>query len=169
MSGVLRGATLKILFLHGMESKPGGVKANCLKKAGYEVLNPALPRECFATSIKIAQDIIDIEKPDLVVGSSRGGAVAMCVSTRGAGLILIAPAWQRFVNVQQLGEFKVRVEPKNTMILHSDNDDIVPPFDSDHLASLFGIKKIVVGENHRMSDSDALEALLDTARWLTNN
>ena len=83
--------SLKVLFLHGLESKPGGTKATFLKKNGYDVLNPALPRNDFNISVKVAQDTIDAEKPDLVVGSSRGGAVAMCVSTRGAPLILILP------------------------------------------------------------------------------
>lgn len=158
---------MKILFLHGMESKPGGTKATFLKKAGHEVLNPALPRNDFEISVKVAQDTIDTEQPDLVIGSSRGGAVAMCVSTRGAPLILIAPAWKRFVNAQRLGEFEIRQDCQKTIILHSDNDDVVLPEDSSHLESMYGIKKVCVGENHRMSDQDALEALLDTAEWLT--
>ncbi len=160
---------MKILFLHGMESKPGGTKATFLKNAGFDVLNPALPRNDFGISVKVAQDTIDTENPDLVVGSSRGGAVAMCVSTRGAPLILIAPAWQRFLSVQQLGEFKIRLDNQRTLILHSDNDDVVLPEDSNQLESMYGIKKICVGENHRMSDQDALEALLDAANWLTKN
>lgn len=159
---------MKILFLHGLESRPGGKKATFLKEAGYEVLNPALPRECFTTSIKITQDIIDLESPDLVVGSSRGGAVAMCVSTRGAPLILIAPAWQRFISVQQLEEFKIRLDNQRTIILHSDKDDVVLPEDSNQLESMYGIKKICVGLNHRMSDGDALDALLDVSKWLTS-
>lgn len=157
---------MKVLFLHGMESKPGGTKAKSLEKAGFDVLNPALPRSDFAESIRIAQDVIDDQQPDLVVGSSRGGAVAMCVSTRGAPLILVAPAWQRFMSVQQLGEFKIRHDSQRTIILHSDNDDVVLPQDSNQLESMYGIKKIAVGLNHRMSDEEALEALLDTSKWL---
>ena len=157
---------LKVLFLHGLESKPGGTKATFLKKEGYDVLNPALPRNDFEISVKVAQDAIDTENPDLVVGSSRGGAVAMSVSTRGAPLILIAPAWQRYMSVRQLCEFKVRLDSQKTIILHSDNDDVVLPEDSNQLESMYGIKKISVGENHRMSDDEALEALLDSAKWL---
>ena len=160
---------MKILFLHGMESKPGGTKAKFLKGAGYDVLNPALPRNDFELSVKIAQDTIDTESPDLIVGSSRGGAVAMSVSTRGAPLILIAPAWQRFMSSQQLGEFKIRLDNQRTIILHSDNDDVVLPEDSNQLESMYGIKKICVGKNHRMSDDEALEALLDTTKWLTKS
>lgn len=170
MYGAIRGKlVLKILFLHGQESKPGGKKATFLKGAGYEVLNPALPRECFATSIKVAQDVIDLELPDLVVGSSRGGAVAMSVSTRGAPLVLIAPAWKRFMSTQQLDEFKIRLDSQSTIILHSDNDDIVDPQDSNQLSSIHGIKRLNVGANHRMSDVDALDALLDVSKWLMSS
>ena len=160
---------MKVLFLHGLESKPGGMKPSFLKKNGYEVLNPALPRDCFSTSIKIAQDVVDLESPDLVVGSSRGGAVAMSVSTRGAPLVLIAPAWQRFMSTKQMNEFKIRVDNKSTIILHSNNDDIVEPLSSEELSKMCGIKKISAGTNHRMSDSDALEALLDVSKWLVSS
>ena len=51
--------SLKVLFLHGLESKPGGTKATFLKKNGYDVLNPALPRNDFNISVKVAQDTID--------------------------------------------------------------------------------------------------------------
>lgn len=158
---------MKVLFLHGLESQPGGTKACHLEKLGYSVLNPALPRESFEESVRIAQEVIDAERPDVVVGSSRGGAVAMCVSTQGAALVLIAPAWQRFMSVEQLGEFKIRHDNQKTIILHSDNDDIVLPQDSAQLESLYGIKKISVGLNHRMSDREALEALADVTKWLT--
>lgn len=158
---------MKVLFLHGLESKPGGTKARHLQNEGYTVLNPALPRESFEESIKIAQEVIDTEKPDLVVGSSRGGAVAMCVNTVGAPLVLIAPAWERFMNDQHMNEFAIRVEPQKTIILHSENDDIVLPHHSDELCQSYGIKRINVGLNHRMSDGEALEALVDVTRWLT--
>jgi len=158
---------LKVLFLHGLESKPGGSKARCLQNEGYEVLNPMLPRESFEGSIKIAQDLIDAEKPDLVVGSSRGGAVGMCVNTLGAPLILIAPAWERFMNNQHMNEWAIRVEAQKTIILHSENDDVVLPHHSDALCVAHGIKRLNVGLGHRMSDREALEALVDVTKWLT--
>jgi hypothetical protein len=38
---------MKILFLHGWHSTPGGVKPTYLKDHGHEVLNPALPDDGF--------------------------------------------------------------------------------------------------------------------------
>ena len=68
---------MKILFLHGWQSTPGGLKPTYLKDHGHEVLNPALPDDDFDAAVRIAQAEFDRHQPDVVVGSSRGGAVAM--------------------------------------------------------------------------------------------
>ena len=38
---------MKILFLHGWQSVPGGVKPTYLAEHGHEVINPDLPDEDF--------------------------------------------------------------------------------------------------------------------------
>ena len=48
-------AEMKILFLHGWRSIPGGVKPTCLKDHGHEVLNPALPDDDFDAALAVAQ------------------------------------------------------------------------------------------------------------------
>ena len=149
----------KILFLHGMESKPGGAKAQHLEKAGHIVFNPALPKYSFEESVAIAQGVIDRELPDVIIGSSRGGAVAMCVNPNGARKILVAPAWSHF---RQTANTTV---DEDTMILHSENDTVVLYEDSQHLADTFGATLIKVGACHRMIDTDALEALAHTVDW----
>ena len=69
---------MKILFLHGWRSVPGGVKPSYLVEHGHRVINPALPDEDFAAAaVRIAQAEFDRHLPEVVVGSSRGGAVAM--------------------------------------------------------------------------------------------
>jgi hypothetical protein len=44
-----------ILFLHGWQSTPGGVKPTYLRSHGHAVLNPALPDDDFAAAVRIAQ------------------------------------------------------------------------------------------------------------------
>ena len=84
---------MKVRFLQGLESKPGGSKVQHLMDRGHTVFNPALPKPDFEESVRIAQEEVDVNRPDVIVGSSRGGAVAMAVDRAGARLVLIAPAW----------------------------------------------------------------------------
>ena len=153
----------KVLFLHGLESQPGGFKPRYLKEKGYRVFNPWLPKSSFEESVKIAQHKVDTESPDVIVGSSRGGAVAMCIEPRGAKLVLIAPAWKRF-NLPH----RVMTVKSECVILHSEADDVVSIDDSIQLTELDGTTLIKAGEDHRMNDTDALEALLDAVKWVTH-
>lgn len=157
---------MKILFLHGLESKPGGTKARFLESKGHTVLNPALPRNDFEISVRVAQDTIDAERPDLVVGSSRGGAVAMSVNTIDAPIVLIAPAWKRYLDQGRVNTWDIRCESQNTIILHSESDNVIPIEESVELQDTYGIKLVRVGDSHRMSGGDALEALEDVVKWL---
>jgi hypothetical protein len=45
---------VKILFLHGWHSVPGGVKPTFLAQHGHEVINPKLPDEDFSHAVTIA-------------------------------------------------------------------------------------------------------------------
>jgi hypothetical protein len=65
---------VKILFLHGWQSTPGGVKPTYLKDHGHEVLNPALPDDDFDAAPS------ESPRPSSTVGSQmlwldRAGAV----------------------------------------------------------------------------------------------
>src|SRR6188768_3966918 len=87
---------MKILFLHGWHSVPGGVKPTYLKDHGHEVLNPALDDDDFTLAVNTAQTEFDKHRPQVVVGSSRGGAVAMNIDGGDAKLVLLCPAWKKF-------------------------------------------------------------------------
>ena len=117
---------MKILFLHGWQSVPGGVKPTFLKDHGHEVINPKLPDEDFAEAVRIAQAEFDGHQPQAVVGSSRGGAVAMNINSGEAKLVLLCPAWRKYGTART-------VKP-GTVILHSRADDVVPFADSEELA-----------------------------------
>lgn len=135
---------MKILFLHGLESGPNSKKAKHLAKNGHNVYAPKLPKESFSESVRIAQEIVDEVKPDCIVGSSRGGAVAMALNAQDSKLVLIAPAWRKY-NVPP--ELRSRA-----VILHSADDDVIPLSDSFALKA----STYVCGEGHRMSDKNAL-------------
>jgi hypothetical protein len=143
---------MQILFLHGWHSVPGGVKPTHLKDHGHEVINPALPDEDFAEAARIAQAEFDRNQPDVVVGSSRGGAIAMNIKSGTARLVLLCPAWKKWGTVKT-------VKP-GTVILHSRADDVVPFADSEELARNSGATLIEVGTDHRLADSEPLAAML---------
>jgi hypothetical protein len=143
-----------ILFLHGLNSTPIGVKPTYLKTHGHEVINPALPDDDFDAAVRIAQAEFDQHHPDVVVGSSRGGAVAMNINSGSTPLVLLCPAWKRW------GTTKT-VKP-NTIILHSRADDVVPFADSQELLRNSGLVSeslIEVGTEHRLADLGSLEAM----------
>ncbi len=143
---------MKILFLHGWHSVPGGVKPTYLKEHGHEVINPALDDDDFGAALATAQAEFDKHQPQVVVGSSRGGAVAMNINSGDAKLVLLCPAWKKWGTVKT-------VRP-STVILHSKNDDVIPFDDSMELARVSGATLIEVGNDHRLAAPDSLKAML---------
>jgi hypothetical protein len=68
---------VKILYLHGWHSVVGGVKPTHLKSHGHEVIEPALDHEDFQAALETAQKAFEQQQPEVVAGSSRGGALAV--------------------------------------------------------------------------------------------
>jgi hypothetical protein len=146
---------VKILFLHGLRSVPGGMKPAYLAGRGHEVVNPALPDEDFAQAVRIAQAEFDQHRPGVVVGSSRGGAVAMNIDTGDARLVLLCPAWKR--------QGTATVVKPGTVILHSRADDVVPFAVSEDLVRNSGLPASSLtqtGSDHRLADPESLASLL---------
>src|ERR1700758_4072462 len=129
---------MKILFLHGWQSVPGGVKPTYLKDHGHIVINPQLPDEDFHHAVQIAQAEYDKHQPQVVVGSSRGGAVAMNINSGEAKLVLLCPAWKKWGTVR-------KVRP-STVILHSRADDVIPFADSEELVKNSGLPAYTLTE-----------------------
>jgi alpha-beta hydrolase superfamily lysophospholipase len=145
---------MKILYLHGWNSVVGGVKPTYLRSHGHEVIEPALDHDDFERALATAQAAFDEHRPNVVVGSSRGGAVAMNLRNDSARLVLLCPAWKKW------GSAKT-VRP-GTMILHSRGDDVIPFEESLELVRASGLPDgalVEVGTDHRLADLEPLEAL----------
>ena len=154
--GIDEGLSIKILFLHGWQSIPGGAKPSFLAARGHEVINPALDHDDFDAAVRTAQAEYDRHRPDVIVGSSRGGAVAMSLDAGSTPLVLLCPAWKYWGSARSIRA--------GTVILHSEADDLVPIADSRELVQVSGLADsslIVVGHEHRLADPAALEALLE--------
>jgi alpha-beta hydrolase superfamily lysophospholipase len=146
---------MKILFLHGYRSGPTSQKAKHLKDNGHKVFIPQLPDEDFPESVRTAQESFDVHSPDVVVGSSRGGAVAMDINAGATRVVLVCPAWRRFGSSR-------KVKP-GTLILHSRRDDVVPFADSEELIRNSNLPQqalIEVGTDHGLADPESLAVLL---------
>ena len=147
---------MTILFLHGWHSTPGGLKPTYLKVHGHTVFDPALPDDDFDLAVSIAQAVYNRHQPDVVVGSSRGGAVAMNIDSGDTPLVLLCPAWKTWGTATTV--------KSNTTILHSSADETVPFLDSEELVANSGLPPealIEVGTEHRLAEPDALGKMLE--------
>jgi hypothetical protein len=153
---------VKIFFLHCWHSVPGGVKPRSLIQHGHNVINPALPDDDFDAAVRVAQKEFDSHHPDVIVGSSRGGAIAMALRSGNVPLVLLCPAWKRWGTVH--------VVKPNTAILHSRNDEVIRFADSEELMALSGLPQtalIETGNDHRLADPDSLQAMLSACHRAT--
>ncbi len=145
---------MKILFLHGWRSVVGGVKPTYLKVQGNQVINPALDDDDFDAAVELAQAEFDRHRPDVIVGSSRGGAVAMNIDSQSTPLVLLCPAWKRWGQVTKL--------KRHAVVLHSRLDEVIPFEESEELLSTSKRSSdalIEVGDDHRLADEASLAVM----------
>jgi hypothetical protein len=146
---------MKILFLNGWRAAPGGVKPTLLARHGHEVVTPRLSDDDFDAAVRLAQAEFDAHRPDVVVGLSRGGAVALNVDTGNARLVLLCPGWKKWG--------AARTAKRATVILHSRTDEVVPFAFSEELVANSGLPAsalIAVGHDHWLADRESLQAML---------
>ena len=131
---------------------PGGVKPTFFAQHGNTVINPKLPDEDFCEAVRIAQAEFDKHHPNAVVGSSRGGAVAMNITSGSAKLVLLCPAWKKWGTDKTV--------KLGTVILHSRADDVIPFADSEELDRNSGLPSsalIEVGTDHRLAEKENVQ------------
>jgi alpha-beta hydrolase superfamily lysophospholipase len=155
---------MKMLFLHGWRSVPGGLKPSYLIQQGHEVINPALDDDDFDEAVRTAQAEYNRHRPDVIVGSSRGGAVAMNLDSGSTPLVLLCPAWKRWGPAKTL--------KRSTVVLHSEADDVIPIAHSRELVRASGLPEsalLVVGTDHRLADPEPLRAMLEACERAATN
>lgn len=148
---------MKILYLHGWNSFCGGVKPTFLASKGHEIVEPELSDDDFEAALQTAQRTFDAIQPDLVFGSSRGGALAINLSSAEVPLVLLCPAWKRWGSAIQV---KAQVK-----ILHSPQDEVVPFGDTLELLKNSGLPEshlLITGSDHRLCDEDSLALMNQT-------
>ncbi len=121
----------------------------------HTVLNPAPYDDDFDTAVRTGQG-----HPEVVVGSSRGGAVAMSIDSGLPPLVLLCPAWKT-------RETATTVKP-GTIILHSRADEAVPFSDSEEMVTNSDLPSdslIEVGAGHRLADDESLAMMLEVVEF----
>jgi len=142
----------KILFLHGWFSD-GSSKTFFLMSQGYKVLTPRLGNFSYKNSIKIAQKAYEEFNPDLIIGSSRGGSVALDLNVnQNVPLILLAPAYKFFRKSSDTNH-------KNIIVLHSKTDDLIPFKDSVEFCDKNNVKLYQAGVDHQLNCNSAKKCL----------
>eukprot|EP01113_Clastostelium_recurvatum_P024105 TRINITY_DN28763_c0_g1_i1.p1 TRINITY_DN28763_c0_g1~~TRINITY_DN28763_c0_g1_i1.p1 ORF type:complete len:259 (-),score=13.11 TRINITY_DN28763_c0_g1_i1:219-968(-) len=115
----------RVLFLHGLESGPRGVKAVYIKNNFPEFLCPSLSPTWFLPLVLFrAIRAVKAFQPDVLVSSSFGSFVAMLLVQTGiysGPVVMLAPAMSLL--------FKHRMwlpRPLHGMVIHGEHDALIP-------------------------------------------
>ena len=123
-------ASPRVQFIHGLEGSPKGSKARLFAER-FTAVTPAMDTGDFEACVALQAETVTSFRPDVLVGSSFGGAVAVALLQRGGWrgpTLLLAQAALRRGLPAQLPE-GVRV-----WIVHGRRDDLIDIEDSRTLA-----------------------------------
>ena len=157
---------IKVQFVHGLEGSPRGTKARVLAEH-FEAQTPAMDTSDFEGCVGVQAARLEAFKPDVLVGSSFGGAVVVALLQRGlwrGPTLLLAQAAER------LGLEPALPEGVPIWIVHGLRDDLVDPEDSRRLAASRageGVRLLLVDDDHSLSASVASGALIGWVRELS--
>ncbi len=156
---------LRVQFIHGLESSPKSTKATVLA-AHFVARTPAMDTQDFASCVSVQHETIEQFRPDVLVGSSFGGAVAVELLQRnlwrGPTLLLAQAA-------RHLGLEAWLPEDVPIWIVHGLRDDLVDPEDSRALArsgSKEQVRLIEVDDDHPLRESVAAGRLVEWVEGL---
>ncbi|HEX2677872.1 MAG TPA: hypothetical protein VHM19_14565 [Polyangiales bacterium] len=121
---------IRVLFAHGLESSPQGNKAR-LFAANFTALTPAMNTRDFESCVQVHAQALASFRPDVLVGSSFGGAVVVELLARGlytGPTLLLAQAALHYNPNARLPE------GVPVTLVHARQDDIVAFEHSERLA-----------------------------------
>ena len=158
--------TIRIHFIHGLEGSPNGSKARLLARH-FDAVTPAMDTSDFEGCVaQHAALLAEGAGPDVLAGSSFGGAVAVALVQRGhwsGPTLLLAQAALLYGLPAEL--------PAGVpvWIAHGSGDDVVPPEHSRRLAAAGDpalVRLIEVDDDHSLHASVEDGSLVDWVRAL---
>ena len=161
-------AKLRVQFAHGLEGSPQGTKARLLS-ANFDARTPAMDTSDFEACVAVHRHELASFRPDVLVGSSYGGAIAVALLQSGewsGPTLLLAQA------ALQLGlpaELPRNAAVGPVWLVHGHRDDVIDPEDSRRLAAAgpaSRVRLIEVDDDHPLNESVASGKLLEWVRAL---
>lgn len=153
----------KVLFVHGLEGSPQGAKARLFAEH-FEAQTPAMDTSDFEACVAVQRAAIEAFRPDVLVGSSFGGAVAVA--------LLAAAAWRGPTLL--LAQAAVHYDPAATLpkdvtvwLVHGTGDTLIPVEHSHRLAATGSpdrVRVIEVDDDHPLHASVENGDLLEWVR-----
>lgn len=155
----------RVLFVHGLEGSPQGAKARLFAEH-FDALTPAMDTSDFDACIEVQRQAIETFHPDVVVGSSFGGAVVVALlrtrAWRGPTLLLAQAAVHYDETVRLPDDVTV-------WLVHGTGDTLIPVEHSRRLAATGRaerVRLIEVEDDHPLHASVENGSLLDWVRAL---
>lgn len=122
---------LKVQFAHGLEGSPTGNKATVLS-AAFDVHTPSMNVRDIPSCIALHERALEDFKPDVLIGSSFGGAIVLALLRSGAWrgpTLLLAQAALGY-------DPSSRLPPDaHVWLVHGTSDELIDVDDSRRLAA----------------------------------
>ncbi len=156
----------KVLFVHGLEGSPQGAKARLFAEH-FDASTPAMDTTNFDACVDVQARAIESFRPDVLVGSSFGGAVVVALLVQGAWrgpTLLLAQAAVHYDADARLPE------DVPVWIVHGTRDTLIPVEHSRRLAGTGSpdrVRLLEVDDDHPLHDSVASGALVEWIREIT--
>lgn len=158
-------ASPRVQFVHGLEGSPQGAKARLLARH-FEATTPAMDTSDFEACVRIQARVLREFRPDVLVGSSFGGAVVLALLQgglfTGPTLLLAQAALWRGMEARL-------PEGVTVWLVHGLRDELIDPEDSRRLArcgSPDRVRLVEVDDDHALRDSVRSGRLVEWVRAL---
>ena len=146
-----------VIFSHGKESGPSGIKINALTGVCDEQHIESLSIDYRGIenpetrAHKLREVIAGLTQPVILVGSSMGSYVSLraCSTDQVKGMFLMAPA------VYMPGYDNTEINPGhvNTLVIHGWQDEIVPVDNAIRFASEYATELLLLNDDHVLRHS----------------
>jgi len=156
---------IRVQFIHGLEGSPQGNKARLLARH-FETLTPAMDTRDFEACVALQADALASFRPEVLVGSSFGAAVAVELLQRGlwrgATLLLAQAALRRGARAELPPGVPI-------WLVHGIRDELIDIEDSRRLAAAGSPQWVVlheVDDDHPLHETVASGHLVQLVRAL---